>query len=91
MAKNETRPNIALVCTECKRENYVTVKNKKIVFFNDGDKIDENILNNIFTPYEKGINGMFGFGLSIVKKSLQLLNYDIKVSNVKNGVNFIIK
>ena len=29
MAKNENRPNIALVCTECKRENYVTVKNKK--------------------------------------------------------------
>ena len=30
MAKNETRPNIALVCSECKHENYVTVKNKKI-------------------------------------------------------------
>jgi len=29
MAKNETRPNITLVCTECKHENYVTVKNKK--------------------------------------------------------------
>ena len=29
MAKNENRPNIALVCTECKHENYVTVKNKK--------------------------------------------------------------
>ena len=29
MAKNETRPNIALVCSECKHENYVTVKNKK--------------------------------------------------------------
>ena len=29
MAKNENRPNIALVCSECKRENYVTVKNKK--------------------------------------------------------------
>ena len=45
----------------------------------------------IFTPYEKGLNGMFGLGLSIVKKSLQLLNYDIKVYNVKNGVNFTIK
>ena len=29
MAKNENRPNIALACTECKHENYVTVKNKK--------------------------------------------------------------
>ncbi len=29
MAKNENRPNIPLVCTECKHENYVTEKNKK--------------------------------------------------------------
>ena len=74
-----------------KTEIKITIKNKKIILFNDGDKIDESILNNIFTPYEKGLNGMFGLGLSIVKKSLQLLDYDITVSNVKNGVNFIIK
>jgi len=74
-----------------KKEIKITIKNKKIIFYNDGDKIDEKILNSIFTPYEKGLNGMFGLGLSIVKKSLQLLNYDIKVTNVKTGVNFIIK
>ena len=74
-----------------KKEIKITVKNKRIILFNDGDKIDENILNNIFTPYEKGLNGMFGLGLSIVKKTLQLLDYDISVNNVKNGVNFIIK
>ena len=74
-----------------KKEIKITIKNKKIILFNDGNKIDENILSSIFTPYEKGLNGMFGLGLSIVKKSLQLLNYDIKVSNIKNGVNFIIK
>lgn len=74
-----------------KKEIKITIKNKRIILFNDGDKIDETILSNIFTPYEKGLNGMFGLGLSIVKKSLQLLDYDINVSNVKNGVNFIIK
>ena len=74
-----------------KHEIKITIKNKKIILFNDGDKIDENILNNIFTPYEKGLNGMFGLGLSIVKKTLQLLNYDIKATNVKNGVIFTIK
>ena len=74
-----------------KKEIKITVKNKKITLFNDGDKIDENILSSIFTPYEKGLNGMFGLGLSIVKKSLQLLDYDIKVFNVKNGVIFTIK
>ena len=74
-----------------KKEIKITAKYKKITLFNDGSQIDVNILNNIFTPYKKGINGMFGFGLSIVKKTLQLLNYDIEVANVKNGVNFIIK
>ena len=74
-----------------KTEIKITIKNKKIILFNDGNKIDENILNNLFTPYEKGLNGMFGLGLSIVKKSLRLLDYDITVNNVKNGVNFIIK
>lgn len=74
-----------------KKEIKITVKNKKIILFNDGNKIDENILSSIFTPYEKGLNGVFGLGLSIVKKSLQLLDYDITVTNVKNGVNFIIK
>ena len=53
--------------------------------------IDEDFLEVIFTPFRKGIKGEFGLGLSIVKKSLQLLDYDISVTNVKNGVNFIIK
>ena len=68
----------------------IVVKNNKIILYNDGENIDENILNNIFTPYEKGVNGVFGLGLSIVKKTLRLLNYDINIENVKNGVKFII-
>lgn len=68
----------------------ITIRNNKIILYNDGENIDENILNNIFTPYEKGIKGVFGLGLSIVKKTLHLLNYDISIENVKNGVKFII-
>ena len=68
----------------------VTIKNNKIILYNDGDNIDENILNNIFTPYEKGVKGVFGLGLSIVRKTLHLLNYDISIENDKNGVKFII-
>ena len=74
-----------------KKEIKITVKNKKITFYNDGENIDEYILNNIFTPYEKGLNGMFGLGLSIVRKTLNLLDYDITAKNEKNGVNFVIK
>jgi len=69
----------------------ITIKNNKIIFYNDGPNIDDNVLNNIFTPYEKGIKGVFGLGLSIVKKTLQFLKYDITIENEKNGVKFIIK
>lgn len=70
----------------------IVVKNNKIILYNDGPKIDDNVLNNIFTPYEKGIKGVFGLGLSIVKKTLHFLNYDIFIENdKKKGVKFIIK
>ena len=75
-----------------KKKIKITIKNKKIILYNDGPNIDENIINNIFTPYEKGINGVFGFGLSIVKNTLQILEYDIHIENKKKeGVYFIIK
>jgi two-component system sensor histidine kinase CssS len=73
-----------------KKKIKITVKNNKIILYNDGETIDENLLNNIFTPYEKGVKGVFGLGLSIVKKTLHLLNYDISIENVKNGVKFTI-
>ena len=72
------------------KEITITVKNGKITLFNDGPNIDKNVLNNIFTPYEKGVKGEFGLGLSIVKKTLHLLNYDINIKNEKNGVRFTI-
>jgi len=73
-----------------KKKVKITVKNKKIILYNDGENIDKNVLNNIFTPYEKGVKGVFGLGLSIVKKTLHFLNYDITIENVKNGVKFTI-
>lgn len=69
----------------------ITVKNNKIIFYNDGPNVEENILDDLFTPYKKGIGGQFGLGLSIVKKTLALLDYEISVENERKGVNFIIK
>lgn len=69
----------------------ITLKNGKITLYNDGDNINPNILNDIFTPYKKGINGQFGYGLSIVKKTILLFGYEIIVRNEKKGVSFIIK
>ena len=73
------------------KEIKITIKNNKMIFYNDGPHIDINILNNIFTPYKKGIKGQFGLGLSIVKKTLNLLGYEINVVNEKKGISFIIK
>ena len=74
-----------------KNEIKITVKGKKIFLYNDGENIDEGIVNNIFNPYTKGIKGQFGLGLSIIRKTLLLLNYEITVNNEKQGVSFIIK
>ena len=72
------------------KEIKITIKNNKITLFNDGPNIDKDVLNNIFSPFEKGVNGVFGLGLSIVKKTLTFLNYDINIQNTKNGVKFMI-
>ena len=69
----------------------ITIKNNKIILYNDGPNIDPNILNDIFTPYKKGVKGQFGLGLSIVKKTIILLGYEISVHNEKKGISFIIK
>ena len=55
-----------------------------------GEKIDEKLIKDIFTQYKKGIKGKFGLGLSIVKQSLELYGYKIKVSNQEKGVLFEI-
>ena len=60
------------------------------ILYNDGDNIDNDLLEGIFTPFRKGIKGEFGLGLSIVKKTLDIMNYDISIKNEKKGVSFII-
>ena len=68
----------------------ITVKQNKLTLYNDGDTIDEDFLKVIFTPFRKGIKGEFGLGLSIVKKTLEIMGYDIYIKNEKKGVSFII-
>lgn len=74
-----------------KKEVKITVKNHRITFYNDGPNIDKDILNDMFTPYKKGINGQFGLGLSIVKQTLSLLGYEVTAKNERVGISFIIK
>ena len=73
-----------------KKEIKITAKNNKIVLYNDEDKIDDTLIEAIFNPYRKGVKGSFGLGLSIVKKTLNIMNYDIYIKNEKKGVSFNI-
>lgn len=68
----------------------ITAKQNKLILYNDGENIDKDFLEGIFTPFRKGIKGEFGLGLSIVKKTLNLMGYDITITNEKKGVSFII-
>ena len=73
------------------KEIKITVNKNKIVFYNDGENIDEKIINKIFDSYVKGKKGEHGLGLSIVKKNLESLNYKVYAKNLKKGVEFIIE
>ena len=69
----------------------ITLKNNRLTLYNDGANIDPTILDDIFTPYKKGMKGQFGLGLSIVKKTIALFGYEVSVKNEKKGVSFMIK
>ncbi len=69
----------------------IILKDNCLSIKNDGKMIEEEFLNNIFTPYEKGNNGKFGLGMTIVKRSLDFFGYDIKINQDLTGVEFIIK
>lgn len=73
------------------KEIKVTIKNNKLEFYNDGEKIEDNLIKDIFKQYKKGMKGKFGLGLSIVKKSVELYDYRISVENKEKGVLFKIQ
>ena len=71
-------------------EIVITIKENKIIFFNDGEPIEKEILSSMFEPYKKGKKGENGIGLSIVKGNCDLIGYKVIAKNKKNGVEFII-
>ncbi|MEG1495664.1 MAG: HAMP domain-containing sensor histidine kinase [Bacilli bacterium] len=68
----------------------ITTKQNKITFYNDGENINEDLKEVIFVPFRKGMKGEFGLGLSIIKKSVNLIGYDISIKNHKKGISFTI-
>lgn len=68
----------------------ITIKKNRLEFFNDGEHIAQDVLDNIFSPYTKGKKGQTGLGLSIVKRIMDIFGYAITVNNIENGVCFVI-
>ena len=73
-----------------KKEIEIIVDKEGIILTNDGKKIDEKIINNIFDPYVKGKDGNTGLGLYIAKTALEKKGYNIDCYNAKNKVVFKI-
>lgn len=73
-----------------KKDIIITIKEDKIIFFDDGENIDKDIIDKMFERFKKGKNGENGIGLSIVKSNCNLIGYNIQAKNKKNGVEFII-
>lgn len=73
-----------------KEKIVITLKEDRISFYNDGEKIKPALLKDLFLPYKKGFKGENGLGLSIVKENCDLMKYNISVKNKKIGVEFII-
>ena len=69
----------------------ITLKNRKLTFYNDGEPISQKFIDELFKPYEKGQKGQFGLGMSIVQKTCTHFNLALKVENANQGVIFTIE
>ena len=68
----------------------INLKDNLLEIFNDGETMDKDRLDKLFKPYEKGNNGKFGLGLSIVKKVTETYGYTVTGENMNDGVVFRI-
>lgn len=73
------------------KEIRITLKDKKITIFNDGEPISDAFLTGKFKPYEKGHKGQFGLGMIIVQRTVESFNLKLSISNLPNGVEFVIE
>jgi two-component system sensor histidine kinase CssS len=62
----------------------------ELIIENDGRPIEVDLIDKIFEPFHKGIDGQTGLGLSIVKRLLEVNGYKIEVKNQESCVVFRI-
>ena len=69
----------------------ISIDYDELTVYNDGSQLAEDRIEKLFKPYEKGTDGNFGLGLSIVKRICDTYGYKLSGENLKDGVIFRIK
>ncbi len=63
----------------------------EFIIYNDGPKIEDQLMENLFNKFNKGFKGNFGLGLAITKRIVTNHGSSIYARNEDNGVSFIIE
>ena len=73
-------------------KTYVEIKLTpgELTVTNDGVNISEERIQKLFRPYEKGTDGQFGLGLTIVQRVTSTYGYHAVAENLADGVCFRI-
>ncbi len=64
----------------------ITLTDTYLSIENDGKFLSEEVMRTMFKPYEKGTDGGFGMGLSIVHRVVDAYGYRVYAYNTKDGV-----
>ncbi len=68
----------------------VSLSSNELTIANDGECMEEDRIETLFKPFEKGKGGKFGLGLSIVAKVVHANGYEVRGENLTKGVIFRI-
>lgn len=69
----------------------ITLADNYLSIANDGIPLSEKVKETMFTAYERGSDGGFGMGLSIVKRVTQAYGYEVYAENTEDGVIIVIE
>lgn len=73
-----------------KTEITIELRKDSLAISNDGPQMSKERLEKMFKPYEKGTDGKFGLGMSIVYKVCNTYGYRVVAENLSSGVVFRI-
>lgn len=74
-----------------KSEIVITLNEDELEISNDGPLLSKERQEKLFRPYEKGTDGKFGLGLSIVYRVCSTYGYRVSAENLEEGVLFRVK